>query len=198
MPWLFSTMFLCKSPARQGRGDSLLEACITCILTFWDGYESGRFARFVCIFLTGSLLNCSLSLSLSLVFMYYFDNPGGQIPSWVINWAAKVRPQEARWVVCLTAVYLACGAVSLKRCAISGLMMLFYETAWLMDYVRSVVANTQDRGWDKRQTLEGMPAPPALHQDPSRITFQNLPNSSLFLVGTRVPGTLYLLMEELV
>jgi len=77
-------------------------------------------------------------------------------------------------------------------------MMLFYETAWLMDYVRSVVANTQDRGWDKRQTLEGMPAPPALHQDPSRITFQNLPNSSLFLVGTRVPGTLYLLMEELV
>lgn len=25
----------------------------------------------------------------SKVFMYYFDNPGGQIPSWVINWAAK-------------------------------------------------------------------------------------------------------------
>lgn len=23
------------------------------------------------------------------VFMYYFDNPGGQIPSWLINWAAK-------------------------------------------------------------------------------------------------------------
>lgn len=42
-----------------------------------------------CIFLTGSLLNCSFSLSLSLVFMYYFDNPGGQIPSWVVNWAAK-------------------------------------------------------------------------------------------------------------
>lgn len=27
--------------------------------------------------------------------MYYFDNPGGQIPSWLINWAAKVRSQEA-------------------------------------------------------------------------------------------------------
>ncbi|XP_070939016.1 phosphatidylcholine transfer protein isoform X3 [Macaca nemestrina] len=26
----------------------------------------------------------------SKVFMYYFDNPGGQIPSWLINWAAKV------------------------------------------------------------------------------------------------------------
>ncbi|XP_068118339.1 phosphatidylcholine transfer protein [Hyperolius riggenbachi] len=23
------------------------------------------------------------------VFMYYFDNPGGMIPSWLINWAAK-------------------------------------------------------------------------------------------------------------
>uniref|UniRef100_A0A8C5QYH0 Phosphatidylcholine transfer protein n=1 Tax=Leptobrachium leishanense TaxID=445787 RepID=A0A8C5QYH0_9ANUR len=23
------------------------------------------------------------------VFMYYFDNPGGSIPSWLINWAAK-------------------------------------------------------------------------------------------------------------
>ncbi|XP_075702636.1 phosphatidylcholine transfer protein isoform X3 [Rhinoderma darwinii] len=25
------------------------------------------------------------------VFMYYFDNPGGMIPSWLINWAAKVH-----------------------------------------------------------------------------------------------------------
>ncbi|XP_048079898.1 phosphatidylcholine transfer protein isoform X2 [Ursus arctos] len=25
----------------------------------------------------------------SRVFMYYFDNPGGQIPSWLINWVAK-------------------------------------------------------------------------------------------------------------
>ncbi|XP_028354959.1 phosphatidylcholine transfer protein isoform X1 [Physeter macrocephalus] len=25
----------------------------------------------------------------SKVFMYYFDNPGGQIPSWLVNWAAK-------------------------------------------------------------------------------------------------------------
>eukprot|EP00116_Pleurobrachia_bachei_P014090 sb/3474352/ len=24
------------------------------------------------------------------VFMYYFDNPGGSLPTWLINWAAKV------------------------------------------------------------------------------------------------------------
>lgn len=23
-------------------------------------------------------------------FMHYFDNPGGSIPTWLINWAAKV------------------------------------------------------------------------------------------------------------
>uniref|UniRef100_A0A8C6BUU1 Phosphatidylcholine transfer protein n=1 Tax=Monodon monoceros TaxID=40151 RepID=A0A8C6BUU1_MONMO len=66
----------------------------------------------------------------SKVFMYYFDNPGGQIPSWLINWAAKVRSQEAGGEVCVTNV----GAVRLKRCAVSGLMMLFYETALLSDY----------------------------------------------------------------
>ncbi|XP_050620727.1 phosphatidylcholine transfer protein isoform X3 [Macaca thibetana thibetana] len=32
----------------------------------------------------------------SKVFMYYFDNPGGQIPSWLINWAAKSYTQAAR------------------------------------------------------------------------------------------------------
>ncbi|KAH1183123.1 hypothetical protein KIL84_004615 [Mauremys mutica] len=26
----------------------------------------------------------------SKVYMYYFDNPGGMIPSWLINWAAKM------------------------------------------------------------------------------------------------------------
>lgn len=25
------------------------------------------------------------------VFMNYFDNPGGMIPTWLVNWAAKVR-----------------------------------------------------------------------------------------------------------
>ena len=24
------------------------------------------------------------------VFMNYFDNPGGMIPAWLVNWAAKV------------------------------------------------------------------------------------------------------------
>ena len=26
-----------------------------------------------------------------LAYMYYFDNPGGMIPTWLINWAAKVK-----------------------------------------------------------------------------------------------------------
>lgn len=26
----------------------------------------------------------------SSVFMNYFDNPGGMIPTWLVNWAAKV------------------------------------------------------------------------------------------------------------
>ncbi|XP_012933211.1 phosphatidylcholine transfer protein isoform X2 [Heterocephalus glaber] len=32
----------------------------------------------------------------SKVFMYHFDNPGGQIPSWLINWATKVRSRGRR------------------------------------------------------------------------------------------------------
>lgn len=47
-----------------------------------------------CTFLTGFLL-LTRAFSPPLVFMYYFDNPGGQIPSWLINWAAKVSSQEA-------------------------------------------------------------------------------------------------------
>ena len=66
--------------------------------------------------------------------MYYFDNPGGQIPSWLVNWAAKVRSQEAGGEVCLTNVDLAHGAVRLKRRTVSALMILFYETALLSDY----------------------------------------------------------------
>uniref|UniRef100_A0A8C0N4G4 Phosphatidylcholine transfer protein n=2 Tax=Canis lupus familiaris TaxID=9615 RepID=A0A8C0N4G4_CANLF len=32
----------------------------------------------------------------SKVFMYYFDNPGGLIPSWLINWVAKSQ-RRAMW-----------------------------------------------------------------------------------------------------
>nr|KAF6296554.1 phosphatidylcholine transfer protein [Myotis myotis] len=32
----------------------------------------------------------------SKVFMHYFDNPGGQIPSWLINWAAKIQ-SRIKW-----------------------------------------------------------------------------------------------------
>lgn len=50
---------------------------------------------FVAVFLLVFLLFLNCPFFPSLVFMYYFDNPGGQIPSWLINWAAKVRSQEA-------------------------------------------------------------------------------------------------------
>lgn len=63
----------------------------------------------------------------SKVFMYYFDNPGGQIPSWLINWVAKVSSQEAGGEVCLTNVDLACRALRLKRHIVSGIRRLFYE-----------------------------------------------------------------------
>lgn len=29
--------------------------------------------------------------------MYYFDNPGGMIPSWLVNWAAKVSKGYRKW-----------------------------------------------------------------------------------------------------
>lgn len=32
-------------------------------------------------------------LSVVSVFMTYFDNPGGMIPAWLVNWAAKVRAE---------------------------------------------------------------------------------------------------------
>lgn len=31
-----------------------------------------------------------LNLCFVSVFMNYFDNPGGMIPTWLVNWAAKV------------------------------------------------------------------------------------------------------------
>ncbi len=29
------------------------------------------------------------------MFMNYFDNPGGMIPAWLVNWAAKVSAAES-------------------------------------------------------------------------------------------------------
>ena len=40
-----------------------------------------------------SLLTVSVAVCVVLVvpvFMNYFDNPGGMIPTWLVNWAAKV------------------------------------------------------------------------------------------------------------
>uniref|UniRef100_A0A8C2PLF7 Phosphatidylcholine transfer protein n=1 Tax=Capra hircus TaxID=9925 RepID=A0A8C2PLF7_CAPHI len=47
----------------------------------------------------------------SKVLIHCFINPGGIIPSWIINLVAKVRPPEAGGEVCLTDIDLACGAV---------------------------------------------------------------------------------------
>ncbi|XP_010851232.1 PREDICTED: phosphatidylcholine transfer protein-like [Bison bison bison] len=60
----------------------------------------------------------------SEVFMYYFNNPGGQIPFWILNNFTKVRSQKAAGEVCLADVNLACSAVGLDRCAVSGLTQL--------------------------------------------------------------------------
>ena len=68
------------------------------------------------------LVNCAFFPS--LVFMYYFNNPGGQIPFWILNNFTKVRSQKAAGEVCLADVNLACGAVGLERCAVSGLTQL--------------------------------------------------------------------------
>uniref|UniRef100_A0A8C0DUV0 Uncharacterized protein n=1 Tax=Balaenoptera musculus TaxID=9771 RepID=A0A8C0DUV0_BALMU len=69
------------------------------------------------------LLNCPFFPS--LVFMYYFNSLDCPVPNWLFKWDAKVRSQEAGGEVCLTNVDLAHGAVSLKRRAVSALMMLF-------------------------------------------------------------------------
>ena len=37
--------------------------------------------------LTNSLILMSIII---IAFMHYYDNPGGSIPTWLINWAAKV------------------------------------------------------------------------------------------------------------
>lgn len=39
--------------------------------------------------LSDLIIKCVSWIHLS-VFMNYFDNPGGMIPSWLVNWAAKV------------------------------------------------------------------------------------------------------------
>ncbi|KAF2976613.1 hypothetical protein EK904_011414 [Melospiza melodia maxima] len=38
----------------------------------------------------------------SKVYMYYFDNPGGMIPTWLVNWAAK----EQMLYITLDKIYL--------------------------------------------------------------------------------------------
>lgn len=59
---------------------------------------------------TVSLDNFLMTSLSSLVYMYYFDNPGGMIPSWLVNWAAKVS--KAWWcnylcLLCLNNLFTA-------------------------------------------------------------------------------------------
>ncbi|ELW61609.1 Phosphatidylcholine transfer protein [Tupaia chinensis] len=63
----------------------------------------------------------------SKVFMHYFDNPGGQIPTWLVNLIAKVRSQEQKRGNVFDNVVLACGAVRMKRHLGSRARRLFDE-----------------------------------------------------------------------
>lgn len=102
------------------------------------------------------LVNCAFFPS--LVFMYYFNNPGGQIPFWILNNFTKVRSQKAAGEVCLADVNLACGAVGLERCAVSGLTQL----VWL-GLVRTGVATPRTAAGTKDiESLPGMPTLPCL------------------------------------
>lgn len=128
------------------------------------------------------LVNCAFFPS--LVFMYYFNNPGGQIPFWILNNFTKVRSQEAAGEVCLADVNLACGAVGLERCAILALTKLVWLTL-----VRTGVSTPRTAAGTKDiESLPGMPALPAcpsrVHQDHSLEP----PDNSLLLVGTMVPA----------
>lgn len=36
------------------------------------------------------IMSCNPHVCFLSVFLNYFDNPGGMIPTWLVNWAAKV------------------------------------------------------------------------------------------------------------
>lgn len=83
-------MFMYKYSGRQSREVLLNPALPPFLLS-----ESKRGKGWQGLFLSNIFPPPELSFLSPLVFMYYFDNPGGQIPSWLINWVAKVRSQEA-------------------------------------------------------------------------------------------------------
>ena len=146
-------MHICKSPTRQGRGKSSLEFSVTSLLISGMNISLGISRGLALFFL---LVNCAFFPS--LVFMYYFNNPGGQIPFWILNNFTKVRSQKAAGEVCLADVNLACGAVGLERCAVSGLTQL----VWL-GLVRTGVATPRTAAGTKDiESLPGMPTLPCL------------------------------------
>ena len=49
------------------------------------------------------LSHCVLSPRFS-AYMHYFDNPKGNIPTWLINWAAKVRVALNGLILCVLMV----------------------------------------------------------------------------------------------
>lgn len=63
-----------------------------CFLSFLPFFLSHIFQKHgkMCALVCHYLYYKNPYFSFPLAFMYYFDNPGGMIPSWLINWAAKV------------------------------------------------------------------------------------------------------------
>jgi len=47
--------------------------------------------------------DCQLPAVIVVAFSYYYEDPGGLIPSWIINWAAKV---SSCFVIALCIRYL--------------------------------------------------------------------------------------------
>lgn len=46
-----------------------------------------------------STIKININDTLSLVFMHQYDNPKGIIPTWLINWAAKVNHCHIRFLL---------------------------------------------------------------------------------------------------
>lgn len=87
------------------------------------------------------------SLSCAPAYMYYYDNPKGNIPTWLINWACKVSAQQewgelAEWrgcyeeYVCLS--MCTCGVVCACVCILWMLSTVAFCIAFLMDMVLCV------------------------------------------------------------
>ena len=132
------------------------------------------------------LLNCPFFPS--LVFIYCFVNPGGWIPSWLINLLVKVRPPEAGGKRAWQMLTYPVGLLDWRDVQFQASWCSFTKQHGWLTLIRTGVANTQDWGRGKDQNLHPeyqLPTtfPPRSHQHHSLEPLDN----NLLLVGTRVP-----------